>query len=222
LIYYRRFPGDYLRDTIHLSAAEDGMYGRLLDKLYSSERPLPADRKILYAMVRANTKKDQKAVESVLKQFFSKCSRGFTNNRAMREISRSVEISVKRSSAGKQRGKLQANAEQMLSKLVTPDSRLQTTTKPTPLPPVNGGNGNVTQQPQTHDEMLKDETNYSYMPWGFGHIVIRTGRHKRVLTKGEVNSMSGCSIESAVEKIRAKGFWAEIYKQPEVVDADKN
>jgi hypothetical protein len=81
-----------------------------------------------------------------------------------------------------------------------------------PLPPASGGNGNGFH---SHDELLKDETNYSYMPWKRGHIVIRTGRHKRVLSKGEVESMAGCSIEAAVEKIRAKGFWAEIYKPSE-------
>jgi uncharacterized protein YdaU (DUF1376 family) len=198
------------------------MYGRLLDKFYSSEKPLPADRKILYAMVRANTKADQKAVESILKQFFSKCSTGYTNNRAKREISRSVEISQKRSNAGKQRGKHPANAEQMLSKLVTPDSRLQTTTKPTPLPPASGGNGNGFHQPQTHDEMLKDEKNYTYLAWGTGHIVIRMGKHKRLFTKSQINALVGCSVERMAEHIRAKGIWAEVYQSSEVVNADQN
>jgi hypothetical protein len=110
------------------------MYGRLLDKLYSSERPLPLDKRILYAMVRANTKEDQDAVNSVLKQFFIKCSQGYTNNRAKKEINRSLQISNVRSKAGKQRTKKQANAEQMLSKLVTPDSRLQTPPPEPPLP----------------------------------------------------------------------------------------
>jgi uncharacterized protein YdaU (DUF1376 family) len=217
LIYYRRFPGDYLRDTIHLSAAEDGMYGRLLDKFYSSEKPLPIDRKILYAMVRANTKEDQRAVESVLKQFFSKCSRGYTNNRARREVERSCKISIERSKAAKQRGKVSANAQQMLSKLVTPDSRLQTTTTRPPLPPASGGNGNG-NSPQTHDEMLKDEHNYSYLPWAQGCIIIRTGKHRRVFTKSEIQSMTGCSIERALERIHAKGFWAEIYQPSGKVD----
>lgn len=77
----------------------------------------------------------------------------------------------------------------------------------TPLPPVNGGSE------KSHDELLKDETNYASLPWKHGYIVIRASQHKRILTKGEVESMAGCSIEAAVEKIRAKGFWAEIYKQ---------
>jgi uncharacterized protein YdaU (DUF1376 family) len=133
LNYYRHFPGDYLRDTMHLSAAEDGMYRRLLDIAYTSERPLPLERPLLYAMVRANTKEDKKSVESVLRQYFKKTRYGFINGRVKKELVRTREISVKRASAGKQRTKQPANAQQMLSKrpqsldsrLYTLDSRLK-------------------------------------------------------------------------------------------------
>lgn len=124
LIYYKRFPGDYLRDTVHLSAIEDGMYGRLLDAFYTSEKPLPLERKTLFALVRARTADERRAVESVLRQFFKKTARGFTNSRAIREIKKAVEISEKRASAAKQKTKQSANAEHLQSKLVTPDSRL--------------------------------------------------------------------------------------------------
>jgi uncharacterized protein YdaU (DUF1376 family) len=127
LNYYRHFPGDYLRDTMHLSAAEDGMYRRLLDLAYISERPLPLERPLLYAMVRANTKEDKKSVESVLRQYFKKTRYGFINGRVKKELVRTREISVKRASAGKQRTKQPANAQQMLSKRPQSlDSRLHT------------------------------------------------------------------------------------------------
>ncbi len=64
---------------------------------------------------------------------------------------------------------------------------------------------------KTHDELLKDENNYSYMGWVGGHIVIRTGRHKRVLTQNDIHGLAGARIEQVVELIRRKGFWAEIY-----------
>jgi hypothetical protein len=79
----------------------------------------------------------------------------------------------------------------------------------TPLPPASGGNGNTNR---THDELLKDERNYSYMSWANGHIVIRTGRHHRVFTKNEASALVGSSIEHVVKRIREKGFWAEIYE----------
>jgi len=82
-----------------------------------------------------------------------------------------------------------------------------------PLPPANG-NGHK----PTHDELLKNEREYSAMAWGRGFIVIRTGRHKRPFTKGQIDSMVGCTIERVVEHLHAKGFWAEIYKLSEGAD----
>jgi uncharacterized protein YdaU (DUF1376 family) len=116
LLYWPRYTGDYLRDTVHLTAEQDGFYVRLLDNYYSTERPLPLDRAVIYAMVRANTKHEKGVVDSVLDEFWLKTRYGFTNRRAKKEIVKMQEISRKRSSAGKQKGKRSANAQQMLSK----------------------------------------------------------------------------------------------------------
>lgn len=99
------------------------MYARLLDKQYASERPLPLDRKVLYAMVRAHSKADREAVESVLRQFFKKGRHGFANKRAKNELVRMHKISTIRSSAGKQKGKRSANAANLLPK---PEARSHT------------------------------------------------------------------------------------------------
>jgi len=131
LKYWKRFPGDYLRDTIHLSAAEDGMYGRLLDAQYTSEKPLPLDRSLLYAMVRANSQKDQEAVESVLAQFFREKKRGFCHKRTELEIAKAKAKSDAYRVSGRKGGlKRQAIAKQWPSKSSsenqasqTPDSR---------------------------------------------------------------------------------------------------
>jgi|ERR1700685_39677 len=76
----------------------------------------------------------------------------------------------------------------------------------TPLPPVNGGSE------KSHDELLKDVKNYASIAWGHGHIVVRCG-HKRLFSQNQIESMAGTSIERVLEMIRAKGYWAEIYKQ---------
>jgi uncharacterized protein YdaU (DUF1376 family) len=41
--WFKRYVGDYLRDTSHLSLSEDGAYNRLLDRYYAASTPLPAD-----------------------------------------------------------------------------------------------------------------------------------------------------------------------------------
>ena len=53
--YYRRFMGDYAKKTAALSFAEHGAYTLLLDELYSTETPLPAEHEALYRLCRAMT-----------------------------------------------------------------------------------------------------------------------------------------------------------------------
>jgi len=61
--YYRRFPGDYARDTKHLSMLQHGAYCLLLDTLYSTGKPLPKDIVILYRICGASTKRERNAVK---------------------------------------------------------------------------------------------------------------------------------------------------------------
>jgi uncharacterized protein YdaU (DUF1376 family) len=141
LIYYRRFPGDYLRDTIHLSAAEDGIYGRLLDLAYTTEKPLPLNRKKLYAMARANSKTDRASIERVIIEFFTKTRWGFTHSRVSEEIKRAkIQAKINRANGLKGgRPKTHSVSENKPTRLANqnrkkpiPDSRLQTPNTPSP------------------------------------------------------------------------------------------
>lgn len=84
--YYRRYVGDYLRDTARLSMLEHGAYNLLLDYYYADERALPADLDELYLMVRAMTPADRKAVDKVLRLYFVLKPDGYHNGRADHEI----------------------------------------------------------------------------------------------------------------------------------------
>ena len=84
--FYKRFPGDYMRDTAHLSLAEHGVYSVLLDAYYATESPLPLHREAVYRMARATTTDDRLAVDSVLKQFWKEQPNGWHNTRANEEI----------------------------------------------------------------------------------------------------------------------------------------
>lgn len=81
--YYERHIGDYIRDTVGLSMLEDGAYGRLLDQLYQTEKPLPLDRKEVYRMARATSTPERKAVDYVVGKFFEKTDEGYVQKRAM-------------------------------------------------------------------------------------------------------------------------------------------
>ncbi len=86
--YYRRWIGDYQRDTGHLSLIEIGAYDRLLDHVYATENPLPKEIKVLCRICRAVSAEEQAAVELVVNQFFPINEDGQRHNkRADKEIS---------------------------------------------------------------------------------------------------------------------------------------
>jgi len=84
--YYRRFPGDYARDTAHLSLTEHGAYALLLDYLYGTQRVLPGNDMGLFRVCGAHTEEEKAAVLSVIRQFFEKTADGYTQSRATEEI----------------------------------------------------------------------------------------------------------------------------------------
>jgi uncharacterized protein YdaU (DUF1376 family) len=86
LNYYRRYVGDYLKDTSRLSLLEHGAYTMLLDHYYAEEQPMPLDRQEIYTMVRAMTPADKKAVDKVLARYFFREGDGYHNARADHEI----------------------------------------------------------------------------------------------------------------------------------------
>ena len=84
--YYEHHIGDYQRKTAHLTLAEHGAYSLMLQAFYASERPLPADRKVLYRLLRAESVIERKAIDSVSAQFWEEKSSGLTNKRAEQVI----------------------------------------------------------------------------------------------------------------------------------------
>ena len=99
--YYRRYSGDYLRDTARLSMLEHGAYNLLLDYYYSEEQPLPLDHQELYLMLRAMRPEDRKAVDKVLGVFFTIEPDGYHQKRVDHEI----EVSKKARDNGKHGGR---------------------------------------------------------------------------------------------------------------------
>lgn len=94
--YYRRYPGDYGRDTMHLSMLEHGAYTLLLDASYATGKALPAAYEALNRICRAMTRLEQEAVKSIADQFFPVGEDGLRRNpRADREI-RMAQATIER------------------------------------------------------------------------------------------------------------------------------
>lgn len=84
--YYEHHIGDYDADTAHLSWSEDMAYTRLLRLYYRKEAPIPADVGQACRLVRATSKDERKAVESVLQEFFELREDGWHQSRCDGEI----------------------------------------------------------------------------------------------------------------------------------------
>lgn len=98
--YYRRYVGDYLRDTSRLTLLEHGAYTLMLDYYYSDERPLPSSREEIYLLVRAMTPADRKAVDKVLSIYFTELADGWHQSRVDEEIERAHDASETAKMAG--------------------------------------------------------------------------------------------------------------------------
>ena len=92
--FYKRFIGDYHRDTGHLSMIEHGAYALLLDHFYASEKPLPIDVQRLYRLTMAVSDEDRSAVDYVLECFWRKTVAGWVNLRALQEIENARKFSA--------------------------------------------------------------------------------------------------------------------------------
>ena len=99
--YYRRYMGDYLRDTSRLSMLEHGAYNLLLDYYYAEERPIPLDLDQVYRLVRAIMPDERRAVQKILTTYFRKSANGWHNERADEEIQKGTSAIARMAEAGK-------------------------------------------------------------------------------------------------------------------------
>lgn len=86
--YFEHHIGDYEQATSHLTACEDGIYGRLIRWYMASETPIPPDLKAVQRRVRARSRDEVKAVETVLAEFFELRADGWHQHRCDEEIAR--------------------------------------------------------------------------------------------------------------------------------------
>jgi uncharacterized protein YdaU (DUF1376 family) len=99
--WYSFYPGDYARDTGHLSLMEHGAYRALMDHYYATELPLPNAVDRLIRLCRAYTPDEEAAVRRVLADFFVAGEDGFRHPRIDEELTKAVEQSVRASAAAK-------------------------------------------------------------------------------------------------------------------------
>lgn len=83
---YLHHIGDFTRDTVHLEPVEECYYRRALDLYYKNEMPLDPDVNEVCRLLRAKTGSQKKAVQTILKEFFTLEEDGFHQYRCDHEI----------------------------------------------------------------------------------------------------------------------------------------
>jgi uncharacterized protein YdaU (DUF1376 family) len=112
--YYKFNIGDYAAATAHLSFLEDCAYRRLIDLYYSKEQPIPADIAKACRLVRATSKDERAAVQTVLAEFFTETQDGWTHGRCDADIDAYQQKAESNRVVGKKGGrpKKQTNSDE--------------------------------------------------------------------------------------------------------------
>ncbi len=78
--------GDYLKDTMHLSAEEHGCYLLILMEMWNKDGWIPASAKYLSRVARVDVEKWSKEIAPVLGPFFREDEAGITQDRLLKEV----------------------------------------------------------------------------------------------------------------------------------------
>lgn len=100
--HYPRHIGDYLKDTIGLTLAQEGVYNRALDLYYSQEHMLPKGQELRLAL-RCHSAGDRATLELILARYFEERPEGYWHKRCEAELAAQRERTDKASRGGRVR-----------------------------------------------------------------------------------------------------------------------
>lgn len=102
--FYKRHLGDYAKDAGHLTMLEHGAYTLLLDRYYTTEKPIPSSAEA-YRVCRARSGVEKAAVDAVMAEFFIADGDAFINRRAEEEIAKASHQRSVNQELGKRGGR---------------------------------------------------------------------------------------------------------------------
>lgn len=109
--YMPLYTGDYIRDTLHLSCAEHGIYLRLLMYCWDVKGPAPLDERKRCGIVNARSGDEVEALRRVTAEFFVQMEDGWYNERMQNEVVKSEMLSKSRSEYGRTGAAIKAQSQ---------------------------------------------------------------------------------------------------------------
>ena len=140
LPYFPMFPADFDADTGHLSLAEDGAYNRLLRLQWRAPGcKLPNDMEWIFRKAKAVTEEDQRIIEVVIAEFFTRKGGKIFSARLLKEYIKSDVAHSKRVAAGSKGGSAKARKAKETSPINA--TALPKQPEPEPEPDISNGGG---------------------------------------------------------------------------------
>jgi uncharacterized protein YdaU (DUF1376 family) len=97
--WFRWYPSDYRRKTLHLSFAEDCAYRRLIEAYMERRGPLPAEPIALYRLCAAQDDVERGAIDRVSAEFFQNGDGRLRHNRCDEELANQEKQALMRSAS---------------------------------------------------------------------------------------------------------------------------
>lgn len=143
--FVKLYIGDYLRDTGTLTLAQHGAYTLMLLEHYATEKPLPEGRE-LHRLLRADTKTEKDAIDSVVAKFWTRTEAGLVNKRAGREIEKAAHQRSVNQEVGKRGGRPKETVSETESVI---DKETESVSE---MKPINNPNQTPDTRHQTKDK----------------------------------------------------------------------
>lgn len=191
--YYKRHLGDYAKDTGHMSALEHGVYTLLLDRYYSTEKPIPEADALRVA--RAKTKEERSAVCSVLAEFFkfdaeSKSYRHSYADRVIRAAHEKAEANRENGRHGGRPAKPRGNPEETQ---MVPDGLPEKTLATNPLA-------------TSHKPLANTQTDADFHAFWFAYP-LKKGRAKAM--EAYAKALTKADHATLMAALEAQKLWPE-------------
>lgn len=216
--FYRFFPGDYARDTRHLSMVEHGAYRLMLDCYYTTG-PLPGDPERVSRMVSALTDMERAAVVVILAEFFTLADGQYRQARCDDELVHQANKGVSSRASASRRWACERNA----NAYANADANAMRTGMRIGMPNVCE---QVCQNDAIQNQNQKKKARWfcpdgvepdSWEDWlqvrGRKKAASTENAYKRVCAKLEEFRVAGQDVNAVVAKAAMSG-WSDLYALP--------
>ena len=154
--WYPWNPGDYLKDTMHLTRDQHGGYQLLLHAYYGCGNPLKNDDALLATITKA-TPSEWQALRPVLEPFFSVSNGVWRHKRADREINAAHDRHTKRQAAGQKGGRPSGVPPDDKHSLPNTKAKLRNNSTRTNIPTDTTITGETGKKDASHEEQIISE-----------------------------------------------------------------